>query len=167
MLVTPGLTSSPTSPPKSVENKPSLVVVALLVVVNAVVLDVVDMELFVALPIKEDSRKVVVSVPMDMVITTKAGLQLPTGITMVTTVVTTVVVMDTVMMLMVVITKEDVVPLLLVVQAGPGAGGGRFGGRGRGRGGRGRGCVAPRAPTATHTRGGYPCRNGVAYMADG
>jgi hypothetical protein len=47
---------------------------------------------------------------------------------------------------------------------GPGAGGGRFGGRGRGRG---RGRVAPRAPTATHTRGGYPRRNGVAYMADG
>jgi hypothetical protein len=78
MLVTPGLTSFLTSPLKSVENNKPRLVVVLLDVVDAVVLDVVDMELFNALLIKVDSRKVVASVPMDMDTTVKAGLQLPT-----------------------------------------------------------------------------------------
>jgi hypothetical protein len=111
MLGTPGLTSSLTSLLKSVENKPSLAV-ALLDVVDAVVLDVVDMELFVVSSTKVDNRIVVVSAPMDTVTTTKNGLELP----METTTVTMVAVMDTVMMLVVVASKEVVVPLLLVVQ---------------------------------------------------
>jgi hypothetical protein len=52
----------------------------LLVVVNAVVLDVaVDMGLFTVLPIKEVSKRVVVSASMNMVTTVKAGLQHPMG----------------------------------------------------------------------------------------
>jgi hypothetical protein len=100
MLVTPGLISSRTSPLKSVENKPRLVV-ALLDVVDAVVLDAVDMELFVALPTKMVSRKIVASVPMDTDIIIKAGLQLPTE----TTTATMVVDMATVIMLVVVASK--------------------------------------------------------------
>jgi hypothetical protein len=80
MLVKPGLTSSRTSLLKSVENKPRLVV-ALLDVVDGVVLDAVDMELFVALLTKVVSRRIVASVPMDTDITIKAGLQLPTETT--------------------------------------------------------------------------------------
>jgi hypothetical protein len=109
MLATPGLTSSLTSPLKSVENKPRLVV-ALLDVVDAVVLDVMDMEPSNALPIKVDSRKVIASVPMDTVTTIKAGLQLPTETTMVTMVAD----VDTVMMLVVVASKEVMVLVGLI-----------------------------------------------------
>jgi hypothetical protein len=116
MLVTPGLTSSLTSLLKSVENKPRMVV-ALLDVVNAVVLDVVDIELSDALLIKVDSRKVVASVPMDMATTVKAGLQLPTE----TTTATMVVDMATVMILVVVASKvvaskAVAISLLVVVE---------------------------------------------------
>jgi hypothetical protein len=116
MLVTPGLTSSLTSPLKSVENKPRLVV-ALLDVVDAVVLDAVDMELFVTLPIKVDSRKIVVSVPMDTDTIIKAGLQLPTEITTATMVVD----LATIMILVVVastvvVSKAVAISLLVMVE---------------------------------------------------